>query len=129
MSDDGARQLKPAARVDDEMSSTPFVRIRCLAGQNGLELGLGHARARQSARALDGFRGANHDHQINIRFPAGLEQQRHVDDNEPTARSRRPLQELNARLRHCRMHETFKPLQRLCVHQHPRSKALAIDLA
>ena len=92
------------------------------------KLGLRHARPGQNARALDRFRRAHHDHQINARFPAGLKQQWHVDDDEPPAGGRRALDKLNARLSDSRMHKTFKAPQRVCVAQHPRSKALAIDL-
>ena len=93
------------------------------------KLGFRHARSGQNARTLDRFRRTRHDHQINARFPAGLEQQWHIDDDEPPAGGRRTLDKLNARLGDRGMHETFKPLQRLRVTQHSRSQALAIDLA
>ena len=99
------------------------------AGKNGVEFGLGHARSRQSTRALDRFRRAHHDYEIDIRFPAGLEQQRHVDDDEPPSRRRRALKKAAARLGDCGMHQPFEALQRLRVAQHPRAKALAINLA
>ena len=111
------------------MSPTPLLRVRRLAGKDGLKLGLGHACSRQSTGALDRFRGAHHDHEIDIRFPAGLEQQRHVHDDQSAAGGLGALEELNARLRHGRMHEPLKTPERLGVSQHLRSKALAIDLS
>ena len=129
MTHDRARQFKPAAGIDDEMGPTSFFRIRHLSGKNGVELGFGHARSGQDARALDRFRRTHHDRQIDTRFPARLEQQGHIDDDEPPASSRRVLHELNARLRDCGMHKTFEALQRLRVTQHSRSKPLAVDAA
>src|ERR1700691_2413800 len=129
LGNDGARHLELAVCVDDEMGPAPLIGIRCLARKDGLEFGLGHARARKRARALDGGRSAYHDHEINTRFPTGLERQWHVDDDEATARGRRALDKVNARLGHRRMHQPFKALQRLCITQHPRSQSLAINLA
>src|ERR1700722_5609809 len=129
LGDDGARHLETTPCVDDEVSPAPFFGIRRLAGKNGLKLGLGHARARQRARALDGGRSADHDHEVNAGFSASLEQQRHVDDNEATARGRGLLDKVSARLGHRRMHQPFKTLQRLCVTQHLRPESIAINLA
>ena len=49
--------------------------------------------------------------------------------DEPPSSGRRALQKPTARLSHCGMHQPFEALQRLRVAQHPRSKALPIDLA
>ena len=78
--------------------------------------------ARQRALALHSGRSAYHDHEVDAGLPAGLEKQWHIDDNEATARGRRALDKVNARLGHRRMHEPFKTLQRLWVTQHPRSR-------
>ena len=111
------------------MSPALFFSVGHLPRKNGLEFRLGHARSRQNALTLDRFWRAHHDHEINVRFPAGFEQQRHVDDDEPPSSRRRALYELNARLGDCRVHKSLEALQRLCIAEHPRAEALAIDLA
>ena len=83
----------------------------------------------QRARALDRGRSADHDHEVNAVFPAGLKKQRHVDDNEATARGRGSLDKVSARLGNRGMHQPFKTLQRLCVTQHLRPESIAINLA
>ena len=84
---------------------------------------------RVSARALDRGRSADHDHEVNAVFPAGLKKQRHVDDNEATARGRGSFDKVSARLGNRGMHQPFKTLQRLWVTQHLRPESLAINLA
>ena len=104
------------------MSPTLLLLIRRLAGKDGVKLGLCHARSRQGPGALDSRGRAHHDHEIDIRFPASLEQQRHVDDDQSAAGGLGELKELTARLRHGRMHDPFKTPERLGVAQHPRPR-------
>jgi hypothetical protein len=111
------------------MSPTLLFLIRRLAGKDGLKLGLTHARSRQSTSALHGCSRAHYDYEIDRRFPASLEQQRHVHDDQSAASGLGAIQELTARLRHGRMHDPFKTPKGLSVAQHLRSKALAIDLS
>ena len=111
------------------MRPAPFLRVGHLPGKNGVEFGLGHARSPQNTITLDRFRGAHHDDEIDIRFPAGLEQQRHVDEDDPPSSRRRALDKAAARLGDGRMHQPFEALQRPRVAQHPGAQALAVHLA
>src|SRR5271168_5634257 len=62
-------------------------------------------------------------------MPAGLKQQRHVDDRHPPALGCRALEELDARLGDRWMHQAFEPPQRIRVAQYARSEALAVDFS
>jgi hypothetical protein len=66
LTNDGAGRVVGAARIDDEMSPAPLFRIRGLPRQDSLEFGLGHALPPHGARALDRYRRADDDDQINV---------------------------------------------------------------
>ena len=83
-------------------------------------------RAKARARCTE-FRRADDDDEINLRMPAGLNQQRHVDDRHSPALGRSALEEPGPRLGDRRMNQTFEPLQRIRIAQYARSEALAVD--
>ena len=112
------------------MSPTPLLRIRRLAGKDGLKLGLGHARSRQSPRALDRFAGAlTTITRSTFASPPVSNNNGTSTIDQSAAGGLGALEKLSARLRDGRMHEPFKTPQRLGVAQHLRSKAFAIDLS
>ena len=65
--------------IHHEMRAFSFFGVRHLPRQNGLKLLLGHIGAGENPLALKFRRRRDHDHRIDALFPAGFEQQGHVN--------------------------------------------------
>ena len=115
--------------IHDKVGAPAFLGVRHLFGEKRGELVLGHPRAAEDALALQIGRRRHHDDGVAEPLASGLEQERHVEDDDGCVAGLRLGEERVPRRRDQRMHDGLEPAERCVIPEHHRGELAAIDLA
>ena len=119
--------VEAAAGIHNEIGVGPLVGIGGLAGQQPVELLLGHAGSGEGAPTLDLGGGAHHHEAIHGAVAADLEQQRNIEDDERLLRRRGGRDEAGFGLAHQRMDDGLERRQGGRVGEQQGGEPVAID--